>query len=81
VGWGKHYGGFDRVTWISRDNESHNNVSPIPPGNFFLHLLQPAVAECPRNPHNFLLAGISQPTHMRAILKHFNTLGDLIESS
>jgi hypothetical protein len=43
------------------------------------HLLQPAVAECPRNPHNFLLAGISQPTHMRAILKHFNTLGDLNE--
>ena len=23
MGWGKHYGGFDRVTWISRDNESH----------------------------------------------------------
>ena len=22
MGWGKNYGGFDRITWISRDNES-----------------------------------------------------------
>ena len=33
-----------------------------------MHLLQPLDAACPKNPHNFLLAGTSEPTQINANL-------------
>ena len=43
----------------------------------FLHLLHPIVAECPKKPQSFLLAGTSHPTHNKVSLKHFTVFFDL----
>ena len=36
------------------------------PGNAFIHLEHPRVAECPKNPQTFLDAGISHATQSNA---------------
>lgn len=44
-----------------------NNLSgQCHPGNFFRHLEQPRIAACPKKPHTFLDAGISQATQSSA---------------
>lgn len=57
--------------------QSHHNFPPTPPSNDFIHFLQLLVAACPKNPHDFLLAGISQQTQIKASLNVTGCDGDL----